>query len=97
MAITSVVNCKRDRYDIYIGRPSSWGNPYKIGRDGTREEVIHKYREWILTQPRLLQRLPELHGKVLGCWCVQQPVNSIRTTKECHGEILLELLLLGDK
>ena len=42
-----VVHCKKEPYDIYIGRPSKWGNPFSIGKDGTREEVIEKYREWI--------------------------------------------------
>ena len=37
---TRVVNCKKEPYDVYIGRPSKWGNPFKIGRDGSRQEVI---------------------------------------------------------
>ena len=35
-----VVHCKKSMYDVYIGRPSKWSNPFKIGEDGTREEVI---------------------------------------------------------
>lgn len=77
-----VVHCKRDRYDVYIGRPSKWGNPFAIGRDGTREEVIDKYRTWLLGQPELLAALPELKGKVLGCWCAPQA---------CHGDVLAKL------
>src|SRR5260370_40207688 len=80
--VTRVVHCKRDRYDIYIGRPSKWGNPYVIGRDGTREQVIAKYRAWVLRRPELLAALPELRGKTLGCWCAPQP---------CHGDVLAEL------
>ena len=79
---TRVVHCKRERYDIYIGRPSRWGNPYCIGRDGTRAEVIAKYRQWIQTQPHLLAALPELRGKVLGCFCAPLA---------CHGDVLVEL------
>ena len=67
--MTAVAHCKRDPFDIYIGRPSRWGNPFEIGRDGTREEVIAKYEAWILTQPELLAALPELAGRTLGCWC----------------------------
>ena len=37
-----VVHCKKEPYDIYVGRPSKWGNPFRIGKDGTREEVIKK-------------------------------------------------------
>ncbi len=82
--MTRVVHCKREPtgLDVYIGRPSKWGNPFRIGRDGTREEVIIKYREWIKTQPALLAVLPELKGKVLRCWC---------KPKACHGDVLAEL------
>lgn len=84
---TTVVHCKREPYDVYIGRPSKWGNPFRIGRDGTRAQVLAKYRTWIRTQPDLLAALPELRGKILGCWCA--PFNL------CHGDILVELL--GDR
>ena len=40
-----VVHCEKDRFNIYIGRPSKWGNPFIIGRDGTRKEVIDKYHK----------------------------------------------------
>lgn len=78
-----VVHCKKKPYDTYIGRGSKWGNPFVIGKDGNREEVIEKYRKWIKTQPKLLKALPELKGKVLGCWCFP---------KACHGDVLLELI-----
>ena len=78
-----IVHCKQGaRFDVYIGRPSVWGNPFEIGRDGTREQVIARYRAWVRTQPDLMARLPELRGKTLGCWCAPHA---------CHGEILLEL------
>ena len=79
---TRVVHCKRSAYDVFIGRPSIWGNPFVVGVDGSRSEVIGKYREWIRMQPRLLSRLPELKGKTLGCWCAPQM---------CHGDVLAEL------
>ena len=63
-------------------KASIWGNPFRIGRDGTREEVIAKYRDYILNRPDLMARLPELKGKTLGCWCKPLP---------CHGEVLAEL------
>jgi hypothetical protein len=78
----TVVHCRREVYDVYIGRPSKWGNPFTIGRDGDRAAVICKYRSWIAEQPDLLACLHELHGKRLGCWCHPKP---------CHGDILAEL------
>ena len=85
MKTRQVVHCKRDRFDVYIGRGSKWGNHFAIGKDGTREQVIAKYRKWI-TAPRnwtLRRDLPELKGKVLGCWCAP---------KACHGDVLIELV-----
>lgn len=77
-----VVHCKKKPYDVYIGRPSKWGNPYEIGNDGTRDEVLLKYRKYISTR---IKELPfeELRGKVLGCWCHPKP---------CHGDILIEIV-----
>lgn len=77
-----VVHSKRDAYDVYIGRPSKWGNPFVVGKDGSREEVISKYRAWILEQPELLRSLWEIEGKVLGCWCAPE---------KCHGDVLVDL------
>lgn len=82
MASPRVVHCKREKYDVYIGRPGVWGNPFTIGKDGEREDVVRKYWEWIQTQPKLLARLPELKGKTLGCWCAPNT---------CHGDVLLEM------
>lgn len=96
MTETRVVHVRRaPHFDIYIGRPmggqpgQGWGNPFKIGRDGTREEVIEQYRAWILNQPALLARLPELRGKVLGCWC--KPSAGFNGRLLCHGQVLAGL------
>jgi len=80
---TTVVHCRIESYDVYIGRPSKWGNPFTIGKDGTRKEVIEKYRSWIKKQPELMDNLSELKGMVLGCWCSPKP---------CHGDVLIELV-----
>ena len=77
--MVKVVHCKKASYDVYIGRPSKWGNPFSIGKDGTREEVISKYEAYIMNRHDLLDALPELQGKILGCWCAP---------KACHGDIL---------
>lgn len=78
-----VVHCKRERYTRYIGRPSILGNPFSIGPDGTREEVIEKYHEWAPTQPRVMKAIADLHeDDVLGCWC---------KPKACHGDVIVEI------
>lgn len=85
--MTWVVHCKQSDYDVYIGRPTCWGNPF-THKDGTvaqykvasREDAIATYEEWILAQPELVARAKaELKGKVLGCWC--HPL-------ACHGDVL---------
>jgi hypothetical protein len=81
--MTKVVNIyHKVPYDVYIGRPSKWGNPFLIGKDGTREEVLEKYREWIIKQRDLMDALPEIRGKTLACYC---------SPKGCHGDILADL------
>lgn len=83
MKTTTVVNIKNvDRYDEYIGRGSQWGNPFRIGKDGTREQVIVMYEKWIKDQSYLMDDIPSLKGKVLGCHCKPLP---------CHGDILVRL------
>lgn len=67
---------------IRVDRYTRWGNPFRVDVDGTREEVIAKYAEWIQTQPDLLARLENLHRRDLACWCAPLA---------CHADILLEL------
>lgn len=76
------VHCKRERHHVYIGRPSKWGNPFVVGKDRTREQVIAQYERWLCDQPALMAALPELRGKVLGCWCAP---------RACHGDVLVRL------
>ena len=83
----SVVHCKKSPYDVYIGRPSKWGNPFREGIDGTRAEVIAKYEAWFLSQPDLMAEIESLRGKVLGCWC---------KPKACHGDAIARLANLSN-
>ena len=73
-------------YDVYIGRPSRFGNPYVIPRDGDRRMVLARYRIYLAEQmandPQFTEDVLALKGKVLCCWCAPQA---------CHGDILLEV------
>lgn len=89
---TRVVNVRYEDFDVYIGRwnprfphePSyKWGNPFKLGRDGSISEVLKKYEQYVRSKPELMRALPELAGKRLGCWCKPEP---------CHGNVLVKLL-----
>lgn len=83
--VTTVVNKRRHKpspNDVYIGRPSKWGNPFVIGQHGDRDDVIEQYTHWLKDQPHLLKALPELKGKTLVCWC---------KPGKCHGDVLAQL------
>lgn len=67
--MTTTVVHRNSPHDVYIGRPSKWGNPFEIGKDGTRREVIDKYRKYIYNNKELLSDIESLRGKRLGCWC----------------------------
>ena len=64
---------------VYIGRPSKWGNPYSIGKDGTRAEVCRKFEEYFFNSEKLQRDIHELKGKLLGCYCYPE---------QCHGDFL---------
>jgi hypothetical protein len=81
-----VVHCKREPFDVYIGRPSKWGNPFTLRSEKDRARAIEQYRAYLLNQPELMAALPALRGKVLGCWCAP---------KSCHGDVLAELAALS--
>lgn len=80
--MSQVLNKSRGWYPdaVYIGRGSKWGNPFRIGRDGTREQVIAKYCHWRELQPALIRAArEELAGKDLLCFCAP---------RACHGDVL---------
>lgn len=89
------MRCKIEPFDVYIGRPSVWGNPFshKAGtlakyRVATVAEAIVRYREWLLNQPRLVEGAKrELKGKVLGCWCKTKK----NPEAPCHGDVLADI------
>ena len=67
---------------VLVSRPSKWGNPFVVGRDGTLEESIKSYYEWA-NQGKVSTIRQELKGKNLACWC---PID-----QSCHADILLKV------
>ena len=84
-----VVHCRKAQYDVYVGRPGPFGNPFSW-KDGTlavwkttQDGCLPAYEAWLLSQPELVARVKrELRSKVLGCWCKPGP---------CHGDILARI------
>ena len=86
-----VINLRHDRDAlnapdvVRIDRKTRWGNPYVLGRDGTRADVIEKYRAWLWGEIRAgrvaLEDLAALADKRLACHCAPE---------RCHGDVLAE-------
>ena len=78
-----VVNIKNgEYYDVVIGRESIFGNPFLIGVHGTRDEVIDKFENYLLSNHELMEQVKnKLKGKILACSC---------SPLRCHGDILLK-------
>lgn len=103
--MASVVNIRNVRSFgeetvVYIGRKNArtgWvgsvlANPFAIGKDGTREEVIAKYRVWLWSKIKddaavmtELKRIQALDRRALRlvCWCAPDA---------CHGDVILKAL-----
>jgi len=85
---TKVVNRdKGEKFDVYIGRGTPWGNPFALGESGSREEVIEKFKEYfienILGDDQMRKGLLTLKGLTLGCHCKPLP---------CHGDVIADYL-----
>lgn len=87
MPTTVVANLKREACDIRIDRTGKYGNPFRIGPDGDRAEVIRKFKvhfyEKLNLDPMWLGEVLKLEGKRLGCHC--KPL-------ACHGDVYVEFL-----
>jgi hypothetical protein len=92
MSETKVVNLRKAPYDVYIGRAGRgqdgyFGNPYALGKDGDRDEVLVKYKKYFQNRldkdPEFFKRVAALAGKTLGCFC--KPF-------ACHGDIIVKYL-----
>lgn len=86
--MTKVINggpsAARNKHRAYIGRGTVFGNPFRIGVDGTREEVIAKYAAWFNNNEALKRQVRDyLTGKTLVCHC--KPL-------ACHGDVIANYL-----
>jgi hypothetical protein len=86
-------SCEYDLDIVYCGRAiymggwklqaSIWANPFKVRNSESNEVVCEKYENYLRSKDELLEKLPELIGKKLACWCFP---------KSCHTEVLLKLM-----
>jgi hypothetical protein len=72
---------------VNVARPSKWGNPFKVGRDGSAAVCVLRYQGYLHTdevgRELVCQHIAELRGKNLACWC---PLGSA-----CHRDVLLRI------
>jgi hypothetical protein len=90
----TIGNEKQGDVGVYVGRPSILGNPFKVGRDGSLEEVIAKYRVWLWGEIQkhgsVFDKLVELvelsksGDLTLVCWC---------HPKKCHADIIRNAIM----
>lgn len=82
--MAKVLNKHRDVISdnaVYIGRGSKYGNPFIIGKDGSREEVIEKYEKYA-DDKFAVSDIVTLIDRDLVCFC---------SPEKCHGDYLLRL------
>lgn len=80
----TIANIKKgEKYTVYIGRGSIFGNQFRIGLDGTRGEVIAKYEACVQNNDEIMKAIFDLcETDILGCYCSPLP---------CHGEVIIKL------
>lgn len=89
---TKAVNLYKEKFDVYVGRAGKgqdgyFGNPYKLDKNTTREEVIKEYIAYFYyrleNDKEFKLRVLELNGKILGCFCLPQL---------CHASVIADYL-----
>jgi len=79
---------------VKVDRSTRWGNPYRVGVDGTAQECVDKFRSALIREGNTAQNLyatvhnvvlveKMLRGKNLACWC--------KPGEPCHADVLLEI------
>lgn len=85
--MTKIVHCRKEKYDVYIGRPGYYGNPYILEKEEDRDKVLDQYKayfeEKMKNDPLFKLKILQLKGKILGCWC---------SPRRCHGDIIANFL-----
>lgn len=89
-----IYNCKTDKVPegvAYVGRPSTFGNPWTFKGSGIdsihvvkdRKTAIACFKKYVKTNLAIAQLAKRhLKGKDLSCWC---------SPESCHAEILMEV------
>lgn len=91
--VTTVVNIRKQKYDVYCGRAGKgqdgyFGNPFVLQKGEHKGATLFKFGQYFYKRlendPEFKNRVNELKGKVLGCFC--DDVNF------CHAGIIANYL-----
>ena len=85
---------RKPENSVCVSRGTAWGNPFRVGIDGTAEECIWKFAKWMMpyahggtlkefyiSEANLRAIQIDLRGKDLLCWCDEDA--------PCHADLLL--------
>lgn len=91
--VKGIVHCKKDSYDVYVGRPSIHGNPYTVRKQGRGEAVLmyeNDVKSW--TPEERMRRSKLLDGKIIACWCAPKGGIPIDGPLVCHAQVLARMV-----
>ena len=82
---------------VYVGRPSKWGNPFKVGERNPFGTITannrHAFSIYLGFAPQnerlVVAARAELRGKDLVCWCPVYDKNG--QPVKCHADVLLKI------
>lgn len=75
---------------VYVGRPTCWGNSFKVDKDCTPEQAVEQYGRMARASEYLRAfAYQQLRGKDLVCWCPL--VDKDGKPVPCHADVLLEI------
>jgi hypothetical protein len=85
--VVFIKNENSEKKERFPKDSSIFCNPFKVGKHGTREEIIKKYEKYIKNkiqlEPELKDILIKMKNKNLGCWCYPE---------KCHGDVLINII-----
>lgn len=83
-----IVHCKHGvPFDVYVGRPTKWGNPFTLEAHG-RVKAVQMFEEKVRADSSYRASAKTLATKTLACWCAPKGGVGIDAPLICHAQIL---------
>jgi hypothetical protein len=103
LPVTRVVHCRREPYDVYIGRgpgkcdmsntpvgKRGWlGNPYPKNDPHMIAHFEKDFSARLAADSEFREAVLELRGQRLGCWCAPKGgLTAADVPHICHGQVI---------